>query len=1012
LLQSTAWLNCHSDPSSNAASAARVQSLDCLEADGPLSAQARKEQMRQLTGLLIWPSLGVSLLCAQVARAGTYYIDYSGGSDSNNGTSKATPWQRQPYMVGFSGSYSHSGGDRFIFKGGVTWPVSVFQMHITAGGSGNGTPDYYGVDSTWYAGSAWTRPLFDFQHTLIASGWTAASGVNVDSASYVTFDGLELANHRAPLSINGVSSWGTCSLLVNNASSYITISNCVIRDWDLPTPVPAGSDGGGGIWYVGTGGGSGIVVSHCVLHQAGTPVKSGRALSFYGEVGFCEVYQTANVFLGAGVIHDNHFHNIVTPTDAACHPNVIETFGATTAYGNLIHDLDSGVAPIFLTPDWSGGTGIDLVYNNVVYNCGYQAPLQLDTGGAHPGQIGVRAYNNTFEHGGSPCIRVVERSGAVYGVLDVRNNHLITSGTPVLYNNPTAGGANVASVTMTANLVQTPAQASASGYTTSNQFAPTSSGSPTVNIGLDLSSVFTTDIQGQTRPAGAWDVGAYQYGAGANPPPKASVPAMTTSKGTYSLGEAIVANFSNASGSAGDWIGLYVAGTPNTVYLQWNYTDGTQVGTAGITSGSVSFPSGFPNAGGYEARLFFNGTYTPQATVAFTVQSAPPGQACSSNPAANATGVGLSPTLSWMAGAGATSHQVYFGTNPTPGAAELKGSQSGTSYSPGALTGLTTYYWRIDEVNAQGTTPGVVWSFTTANPATLPTVTTSKGTYSPGEAIVVNFSNASGSAPDWIGLYAAGAANTAYLQWFYTDGTQVGTAGLTSGSVTFPSGFPNVGSYEARLFFNGSYTLQASAAFSVQTAPPGQASNPSPAANATGVALSPTLSWTAGAGATSHTVYFGTNPTPGAAELKGSQSGTSYSPGALTGLTTYYWRIDEVNAQGTTPGVVWSFTTGTAPSAPSVTTSQASYQRGNAISVNFSKASGSAKDWIGLFTAGAPNTAMLQWFYTDGTRAGTAGITSGKVNFPSGLPNAGKYEARLFFNNSYTSQASASFAVQ
>jgi hypothetical protein len=43
--------------------------------------------------------------------------------------------------------------------------------------------------------------------------------------------------------------------------------------------------------------------------------------------------------------------------------------------------------------------------------------------------------------------------------------------------------------------------------------------------------------------------------------------------------------------------------------------------------------------------------------------------------------------------------------------------QAGTTFDPGALVASTTYYWRIDEVNAQGTTPGVEWSFTTVGPA-------------------------------------------------------------------------------------------------------------------------------------------------------------------------------------------------------------------------------------------------------------------------------------------------------
>jgi len=94
------------------------------------------------------------------------------------------------------------------------------------------------------------------------------------------------------------------------------------------------------------------------------------------------------------------------------------------------------------------------------------------------------------------------------------------------------------------------------------------------------------------------------------------------------------------------------------------------------------------------------------------------------------------------------------------------------------------------------------------------------------------------------------------------------------------------------------------------TALPGQASNPSPADGATKVALSGTiLSWTAGTGATSHDVYFGTNPTPGPSEFQGNQTDTTFDPGDLVKLTMYYWRIDEVNDAGTTTGVVWSFKT-------------------------------------------------------------------------------------------------------
>ena len=93
--------------------------------------------------------------------------------------------------------------------------------------------------------------------------------------------------------------------------------------------------------------------------------------------------------------------------------------------------------------------------------------------------------------------------------------------------------------------------------------------------------------------------------------------------------------------------------------------------------------------------------------------------------------------------------------------------------------------------------------------------------------------------------------------------------------------------------------------------PPGQASNPNPADGATGVSPYANLSWTAGPNAVSHDVYFGMT-SPGAS--RGNQTATTFDPGTMAMATTYYWRIDEVNAGGTTTGTVWSFiTTGGGP---------------------------------------------------------------------------------------------------
>lgn len=82
--------------------------------------------------------------------------------------------------------------------------------------------------------------------------------------------------------------------------------------------------------------------------------------------------------------------------------------------------------------------------------------------------------------------------------------------------------------------------------------------------------------------------------------------------------------------------------------------------------------------------------------------------------------------------------------------------------------------------------------------------------------------------------------------------------------------------------------------------------NPSPANTATGIDLDQYLSWSAGTGATSHKVYFGSTNPPA---YQTTIYGTLYNPGQLVGGITYYWQIEEVNDIGSTLGPVWSFTT-------------------------------------------------------------------------------------------------------
>jgi hypothetical protein len=90
-----------------------------------------------------------------------------------------------------------------------------------------------------------------------------------------------------------------------------------------------------------------------------------------------------------------------------------------------------------------------------------------------------------------------------------------------------------------------------------------------------------------------------------------------------------------------------------------------------------------------------------------------PGPARARAPTHLATNVDLPPGagLSWVAGQGALSHDVYFGTE-LPLA--FQGEQAATVWMPPQLVPGQTYFWRVDELGPSGTRRGGVWRFTCA----------------------------------------------------------------------------------------------------------------------------------------------------------------------------------------------------------------------------------------------------------------------------------------------------------
>ena len=203
-------------------------------------------------------------------------------------------------------------------------------------------------------------------------------------------------------------------------------------------------------------------------------------------------------------------------------------------YNNVI--AYNGKSGIIL---WMAVSGVD-IKNNIIY------------------QNGVYGFDSWDAHGSG----VVMDRNLVYGN-GSGNYNFINGGSDYAYTL----GTTISSAPLFVN-------STSAGFD-----AHLSAGSPAINAGLNLSSVFTIDLEGATRPAsGPWDLGACKYGSAVDTTPPA-VSITSPASGVTVLGSAVTisANASDNVGVAGvqfklDGANLGAEDTSAPYSVAWNTT--------------------------------------------------------------------------------------------------------------------------------------------------------------------------------------------------------------------------------------------------------------------------------------------------------------------------------------------------------------------------------------------------------------------------------------------------------
>jgi len=291
-------------------------------------------------------------------------------------------------------------------------------------------------------------------------------------------------------------------------------------------------------------------------------------------------------------------------------------------------------------------------------------------------------------------------------------------------------------------------------------------------------------------------------------------------------------------------------------------------------------------------------TAAPLLHIAATTEAA-----SSPNPANGAIDKVQQTVLSWSPGFTGVSRTVYFGTQNPPAKLE---ATTGTTFDVGKLATSTTYYWRVDEMDASGKKhTGAVWSFTTViGEATSPDPADGAEdvaldavlSWTPGAtAVSSDVYFGVGDALDFMGNQVENS--------FDPGGLKVGRTYSWRIDSIEADGTKHIGDVWTFVALNG------------------RTSNPDPADGALLEQTFALLTWTAGLSADSHDVYISESLDDVVAGAEtafiGNQMETNLSIG-LPGLpfpdglagATYYWRVDAVEAdrEMVHEGDIWSFT--------------------------------------------------------------------------------------------------------
>ncbi len=541
------------------------------------------------------------------ASAATWYVDSSVGT-SGNGSSWGTAWKALSNITGVKA------GDTVYISGGASGSsqtYSVSSWKPAGGASGNPITYQIGQDSahngtaifsgsgTWFGGANYvivSGNAGDGAMHFSLSGYSA--GVNNNGSTGLRISYVNLGNSLG----DGVDGQSVTAFEFDHNYCYIAgtqdhflscgfsdpaFDGTRIHDNTIFVPKEANSANGADAFQISGSGWSlynNIIQGYnmswsgaVVQHQDGIQTLIGSDIKIYGNV-FADLANTS-VFMDGYYGAFNHIY---------IYNNVCQT--TSSADNNGPGGIEVGA---------DGGPAVAPSFNDVIV--------------ANNDMIDQNPYNGTCIAFGN-CPSCNGGNSTPYTACYMVNNIDINSGGMTTYNSPINTSGNV-------TLTTAQGQAYFASYiplSANNNYHLTAAATALIGKGANESAYFTTDRDGNSRPAtGNWDVGAYQYALVTNTIPVLQVTPGSIAYGTILNGTSKTNSFTVQNIGVGTLIGTASVGAPFSIVSGGSYS----LGASASQTVTVAFsPTGASN---YNQSVTFTGGNGTNTTVTGSATNVP-----------------------------------------------------------------------------------------------------------------------------------------------------------------------------------------------------------------------------------------------------------------------------------------------------------------------------------------------------------------------------------------------------